>query len=107
MDQGAPAGPSTMAGPSDPGLSRPSSSAQIPIGAGGRGLTEAESLGEGTAFGDPAMVISLFQSILLPTDAAEMSQCLLSEITDSVFPTLAWVSRLTLLSSLHCLLIDF
>ena len=53
------------------------------------------------------MAISLFQSILLPADAAEMSQCSLSEITDSVFPTLAWVSRLTLLSFLHCFLIDF
>ena len=107
VDQGAPARPSTVAGPSDPGLSRPSSSAQVPVGAGGRGLIEAESLGEGIAFGDPAMAISLFQSILLPADATEMSQCSLSEIFDSVFPTLAWVSRLTLLSSLHCLLIDF
>ena len=96
-----------MAGPSEPGPSRPSSSAQIPAGAGGRDLTGAKSLGEGTAFGDPAMAISLFQSILLPTDAAEMSHCSLSEITDSVFSALAWVSRLTLLSSLHCFLIDF
>ena len=107
VDQGAPTRPSAMVGPSDPGLSRPSSSAQTPAGARGRGLTEAESLGEDIAFGDPATAIYLFQSILLPVDPVEMSQCSLSEITDSVFPALAWVSRLTLLSSLHCLLIDF
>ena len=104
---GASARPPTVAGPSDPGLSRPSSSAQTPAGARGRGLTEAKSLGEGMAFGDPATAISLFQSILLPVDAVEMSQCSLFEITDSVFPVLAWVSHLTLLSSLHCFLIDF
>ena len=102
----ASARPPTVAGPSDLGLSCPSSSAQTPSGAKGRGLTEAESLGEGTAFGDPTTAISLFQSILLLADATELSQCSLSEIIDSVFPALAWVSRLTLLSSLHCLLID-
>ena len=53
VDQGAPTRPPAVAGPSDPGLSRPSSSAQIPAGAGGRDLTRAESLGEGTPFGDP------------------------------------------------------
>ena len=71
VDQGAPARPSTVVGPSDSGLSRPSSSAQIPVGAGGRGLTEAESLREGTAFGDPTTAISLFQSILLPSGCCE------------------------------------
>ena len=104
--QGAPTRPPAVAGPSDSGLSRPSSLAQTPAGVGGRGFTEAESMGEGIAFGDPATAISLFQSILLPADAAEMSQCSLSKITDSVFPALAWISHLTLLSSLHCFLID-
>ena len=60
VDQGAPARPPTMAGPLDPGLSRPSSSTQISAGAGGRDLTGGESLGEGTTFGDPATTISLF-----------------------------------------------
>ena len=81
--------------PSEPGPSRPSSSAQTPLGAVGRDLTEAESLGEVSAFGDPAAAISLFQSILLPVDVAEMSYHPPSEIVDSVFPALAWVSRLT------------
>ena len=111
-DQGAPARPPAIAepGPSSPselGPSRPSLSTWIPLGAVGRDLTEAESLGEVSAFGDPEMAISLFQSILLPADTAEMSQCSLSKISDSVFSVLAWVSRLTLLSSFHCLLIDF
>ena len=92
VDQGAPARPPAVA---EPGPSRPSSSAQIPLGAVGRDLTEAESLGEVSAFGDPATVISLFQSILLPADVAEMSYYPLSKITDSIFPALAWVSRLT------------
>ena len=107
-DQGAPTRPPSVAEPgpsrpsepgpsrpSVPGPSRPSSSAQIPLEAMGRDLTEAESLGEVSAFGDPAAAISLFQSILLPADVAEMSYYPLSEITDSVFLTLAWVSRLT------------
>ena len=81
--------------PSEPGPSRPSSSVQTLLGAVGRDLTEAESLGEVSAFGDPATAISLFQSILLPVDVAEMSYHPPSEIVDSVFPTLAWVSRLT------------
>ena len=107
-DQGAPARPPAVAEPgpsrpsepgpsrpSEPGPSRPSSSAQTPLGAVGRDLTEAESLGEVSAFGDPTAAISLFQSILLPVDVAEMSYHPPSEIVDSVFPALAWVSRLT------------
>ena len=107
VDQGAPTRPSAMAGPSDQGLSRPSSSAQIPVGEGGRGLTEAESLGGGTAFEDPTIAIFLFSDILLPADATEMSECSLSEIANSMFPALTWVSRPTLLFSFHCSSVDF
>ena len=95
VEQGAPTRPS------DPGPSHPSSSVQILVGAGGQNLTEAESLGEGTALGDPAMAISLFHSILLPADVEEVSQCSLTEITNSVFSALAWVSHLTLLFSIY------
>ena len=59
------------------------------------------------AFGDLATAISLFQDILLPVDAAEMSECSLSEITDSMFPALTWVSRPALLFFFHCSLVDF
>ena len=59
------------------------------------------------AFGDPATAISLFQDILLPADAAEMSECSLSEIADSIFPTLTWVSRPTSLFSFYCSSIYF
>ena len=96
-----------MAGPSGPGPSRPSSSAQIPPRIRGQNLAEAEPLGGGTAFGDPTTVISLFQDILLPADAAEMSECSLFEIANSMFPTLTWVSRPALLSSFHCSSVDF
>ena len=78
--------------PSVPEPSQPSSSAQIPPEAMGRDLTEAESLGEVSAFGDSAAAISLFQNILLPVDVAEMSGHPPSEIADSVFPALYWVS---------------
>ena len=107
-ERGASARPSTSAavGPSDPGPSRPSTSAQIPVGAESQGPPDTESLGEGIALGDPATTISLFQSILLPADVEEVSQCSLTEITNSVFPALAWVSHLTLLF-FHILLIDF
>ena len=107
-DQGAPARPPSVvepepsrpsepgpSRPSVPGPSRPSSSAQIPLEAMGRDLTEAESLGEVSAFGDPTAAISLFRNILLPADVAEMSYHPPSEIADSVFPALSWVSRLT------------
>ena len=115
-DQGVPARPPTVAQPgpprpselgpsrppgpgpsrpSVPGPSRPSSSARTPLEAMGRDLTEAESLGEVSAFGDPAAAISLFQNILLPADVAEMSCHSSSEIADSVFPALYWVSRPT------------
>ena len=107
VEQGAQARPSAAAGPSDPGPSRPSSSAQIPLGAGGRNLAEAESLGGSTAFEDPVTAISLFQNILLPVDAVEMSECSLSKIADSMFPALTWVSRSPLLSSFYCFLVDF
>ena len=100
--QGAPARPPTVAqpgpprpskpGPSRPSVPGPSSSAQIPPEAMGRDLTEAESLGEVSAFGDSAAAISLFQNILLPVDVAEMSGHPPSEIADSVFPALYWVS---------------
>ena len=103
--QGAPARPPTVAqpgpprpskpGPSRPSVPGPSSSAQIPPEAMGRDLTEAESLGEVSAFGDSAAAISLFQNILLPADVAEMSCHSSSEIADSVFPALYWVSRPT------------
>ena len=88
--------------PSGLGPSRPSSSAQVPPGTRGRKLTEAEPLGGATAFGDPATAISLFQDILLPADAAEMSECSLSEIADSMFPALTWVSRPTSLFYFYC-----
>ena len=107
VDQGAPTRPPAVAGPSDPGSSQPSGSAQVPAEVGSQGPPDAEFLREGTALGDSAMAIALFQSILLPADVEEMSQCSLTEITDSVFPALAWVSRLTLLSFFHCFLIDF
>ena len=92
--------PSTSAavGPSDPGSSRPLGSAQVPAEVGSQGPPDAEFLREGTALGDPATTIALFQSILLPADVEEMSQCSLTEITDSVFSALAWVSHLILLS---------
>ena len=79
---------------------------QIPVGVGSQDPLDTKSLGEGTGLGDPATAISLFQSILLPADVEEVSQCSLTEITNSVFPTLAWVSHLTLLF-FHILLIDF
>ena len=59
------------------------------------------------AFEDPAIAISLFQDILLPADVAEMSACSLSEITDSMFLALTWVSRPALLFSFHCSSVDF
>ena len=94
-DQGAPARPSAAVGPSEPGPSHLPSSTQVPLGAVGRDFTEAESLGEVSAFGDLAAAISLFQSILLPLDAAEMSYHSPTEIADSMFPALTWVSRPT------------
>ena len=92
--------PSTFAatGPSDLESSRPSGSAQVLAKVGSQGPPDAEFLREGTTLGDPAMAIALFQSILLPTDVEEMSQCSLTEIIDSVFSALAWVSHLILLS---------
>ena len=107
VEQEVKARTSAAVGPSGPGPSRPSSLAQDPPGTRGRKLAEAEPLGGATAFGDPATVVSLFQDILLPADAAEMSTCSLSEITDSMFPALTWVSRSALLFSFHCSLVDF
>ena len=95
-----PARPSTfaMVGPSDPGSSRPSISAQVSAGAESQGPSDIESLIGGSALGDPATAIALFQSILLPADVEKMSQCSLTEITNSMFLALAWVSHLILLS---------
>ena len=89
---------STPVGPSDPGSSCPSTSMQVLAGAESQGPFDSESLRGGSALGDPVTVIALFQSILLPADVEEMSQCSLTEITNSMFSTLAWVSHLTLLS---------
>ena len=91
-DQGAPAKPPAVAGPSEPGPSRRQMLAQL-VQSVGRDFTEAESLGEVSAFGDSEAAESLFQSILLPADILEMSCHSATEITDSVFPALAWVSR--------------
>ena len=107
VEQEVPARTSAAVGPSGPGPSCPSSSAQDPPGTRGRKLAKAEPLGGAMAFGDPATVIFLFQDILLPADAAEMSVCSLSEITDSMFPALTWVSRPALLFSFHYSLVDF
>ena len=107
VEQEVPAETSAAVGPSGPGPLRPSSSAQVSPGTRGRKLAEAEPLGGATAFEDPATAISLFQDILLPGDAAEMSKCLLLEITDSMFPALTWVSRPALLFSFHYSSIDF
>ena len=98
-DQGAPAKPPAVAGPSEPGPSRRQMLAQL-VQSVGRDFTEAESLGEVSAFGDSEAAESLFQSILLPADIQEMSCHSVTEITDSVFPALAWVSRLTWLFSM-------
>ena len=89
---------SAAAGPSDPESSRPLGSMQVSTEAGSQGPLDAEFLRDGTALGDPAMAIALFQSILLPADVEEVSQCSLTEISDSVFSALAWVSCLILLS---------
>ena len=107
MEQEVPVRTSAAAGPSGSGPSRPSSSVQDPPGTRGQKLAEAEPLGGATAFRDPATAISLFQDILLPADTAEMSVCSLSEIIDSMFPTLTWVSRPALLFSFHYSLVDF
>ena len=107
VERGAQAKPSAAAGPLGPGPSHPSSSTQIPPRTRGQNLTEAKSLGGGTTFGDLATEISLFQDILLPADAVEMSECSLSEIADSMFSALTWVSRSTLLFSFHCSLVNF
>ena len=95
-----PARPSTFAatGPSYPESSRPSGSAPVPAEAGSQGPLDAEFLRDGTALGDPATAIALFQSILLPADVEEVSQCSLTEISNFVFLELAWVSCLILLS---------
>ena len=77
--------------PSEPGPSRRISAAQL-VGSVGRDFTEAESLGEVSAFGDSAAAASLFESILLPADVAELSCHSITEITDSIFPAMAWVS---------------
>ena len=100
MEHEESARPSTSAavGPSNPGSSRPSGSAQVLAKAGSQGPPDAESLREGMALGDPATTIALFQSILLPADVEEMSQCSLTETTNSVFPALAWVGHLILIS---------
>ena len=89
---------STVVGPSDLGSSRPSLSAQVSAGAESQGPSNIESLRGGTALGDPATAIALFQSILLPADVRKMSQCSLTEITNSMFPALVWISHLILLS---------
>ena len=107
VEQEVQARTSAAAGPSGPGPSRPSSSAQVPHGTRGRKLAEAEPLGGATAFGDPATAIFLFQDILLPADTVEMFACSLSEITDFMFPALTWVSHPALLFSFHCSLVDF
>ena len=60
VEQEAQVRTSAAAGPSGPGPSRPSTSVQIPVGAGSQGPPDTESLGEGTALGDPTMAISLF-----------------------------------------------
>ena len=95
-----PVRPSTYAAvrPLDPESSRPSGSVQVSTEAGSQGPPDAEVSRDGTALGDAAMAIALFQSILLPTDVEEMSQCSLTEIIDSMFSALAWVSHLILLS---------
>ena len=90
-NQGAPAKLPAVAGPSEPGPSRRISAAQL-VRSVGRDFTEAESLGEVSAFGDSAAAASLFESILLPADVAELSCHSITEITDSVFPAMAWVS---------------
>ena len=60
VEQEVPARTSAAAGPLGPGPSRPSLSAQDPPGTRGQKLAEAEPLGGATAFGDPAIAISLF-----------------------------------------------
>ena len=99
-EHGALVRPSTsvVVGPSDPGPSRPLTSTQVPASTKSRDPSDTKSLRGGMALGDLATAIALFQSILLPADVEEMSQCSLTEITNSMFPALAWVSRLTLLS---------
>ena len=59
--------------PSDLGSSRPSISVQVSAGAESQGPSDTESLRGGTALGDPATAIALFQSILLLEDVGEMS----------------------------------
>ena len=103
VEQEVPARTSAMAGPSDSGPSCPSTSVRDPPGSLGQKFAETEPLGGATTFRDSATAISLFQDILLPANAVEMSVCPLSEITDSMFPALTWVGcSASLFFSFYC-----